>query len=136
MTDFILISPDSIPDEALKWLQISIDKTPNSDMTLVEILGRGKQGIGEFYLVKSDKLLGCIYIEWLDWALNVVLLGGDYIKPWTNDLHDFCIKIMREKKINTCIFVGRYGLGKLFPQFKSIGMMYVLKDEGVGGEGH
>lgn len=128
MTEFILISADSLTEQSKAWLQVSLDKTPNSEMNLDEIIQRSNAGEGNFYIVRSDKDIGCVYVEWLDWCLNVVLLGGDNIKPWRNDFHDFCVRLMRERKIDTCIFIGRYGLGKLFPQFKSIGMMFVMKD--------
>lgn len=87
-------------------------------------------GDGQFYLVKYSELIGAIYLEWTPGSLNIVLLGGDNIKEWRNEMHDFCVKLIRERGISTIMFMGRYGLGKIFPQFKSIGMVYRY-EEGV-----
>lgn len=129
MVEFILTDPDELSLQALEWLSVSVNKTPNGDTPLSEILERGRKGEGQFYLVRSDKPIGAIYLEWLPWALNIVLLGGDYIKDWRDEFHDFCVRLLRERGIKTVIFVGRYGMGKIFPQLKSLGMLYVYEDK-------
>lgn len=129
-TEFIFTKPEDLTPQCLEWLQVSVNKTPNSQTTLEEILEFGKQGNGEFYLVKSDKSLGCIFIEWLPHCMNVVLLGGDYIKDWRDEFHDFCVSSIRAKGIKQVMIMGRYGIGKIFPELKPIGMVFVFTDEG------
>lgn len=135
-TQFILTDPDDLPFQCLKWLQISLDKTPGNTTLLSEALG----GNGLFYVVRNlnediSYHVGVIYLEWSPGALNIVLLGGDNIKEWRNEMHDFCVSLIREKGIKTIMFMGRYGLGKIFPQFKAVGMVYVLEDLGGWGTG-
>lgn len=130
MITFTLTDPDSLPFEALTWLKVSVNKTPDNDTNLFEIMDRARQGEGSFYLVKSDDIpVGAIYLEWLPWCLNIVLLGGDYIKDWRSEFHDFCVRLMRERGIKTLMFIGRYGMGKVFPELKSIGMLYTFEDK-------
>lgn len=132
---FRLTASNDLTPRALAWLQVSLDKTPNNETALQEILSRD----GEFYLVVNeissvtDEIpIGCIYLEWLPEILNIVLLGGDNIKPWRDDLHNFLVNLIRERGITTIMFCGRYGIGKLFPQFKAIGTLYTYKDKGGG----
>lgn len=130
MIEFILTNPDDLPSQALAWLQISVNKTPGGQNSLQEIIEHCKKGNGSFYLVKSEKIIGAIYLEWMPDVLNIVLMGGDYIKDWRNEMNDFCVSLIRERGIKTIMFCGRYGLGKIFPQFESIGILYVLRDGG------
>lgn len=129
MIRFIPTDPDDLPIEALTWLSASIRKTPGNLSSLADILDHSRSSKGSFFLVKSDKLIGCIYFEWLPQALNIVSVGGDNIKDWRNEMHDFCVGLIRERGIKTIMFMGRHGLGKIFPQFKFIGTVFRYEDK-------
>lgn len=129
MIEFVLTSPDLLPPKALKWSQRSLNNTPGNTTTLSDILEHARLGEGQFYLVKSDQLIGSIFLEWTSGCLNMVLVSGDDIKAWRDELHDFCVSLMRQRGVKTIMFMGRYGLGKVFPQFKSLGMVFVYEDK-------
>lgn len=127
---FQQITPKDLTEQIKAWLEVSVNKTPSADFTLSDIIERAQRGEGAFYLVSNEVPIGAFYIEWLPWCLNVVLIGGDYIKDWSVEMHDFCIALIREKNIKTICFIGRYGIGKIFPRMKPIGMLFQYDDGG------
>lgn len=123
---FILTQPDDLPFEALNYLQKAIDKTPGNDSNLREILEKARRNEGAVILIKSEKLLGAMYLELFPDLLNIVLLAGDNINDWKNALTDYLLNLAKERGINHGCVIGRQGWHKIFKNMKPIGMLYVL----------
>lgn len=120
--DFVLTDRDALPFEALKHLQ---NAAKRSQEDLWKTLTDGK-----VYIIKRDKIIGCLYLEFHPDIMNITLLGGDNIREWRDDLVDFLIGLMRKKKLSHICVLGRNGWGGLFKELQPIGMLYVFKDEG------
>ncbi len=128
---FILTDPDDLPLEALNYLQKAIDKAQKSDVKLSNILDEARKGEGSIFVIKSDKIVGALYVQVFSKVLNVVLLGGDNIKDWKDDYSAFIKKTLKEYNLSHLCIIGRNGWGKVFKELKPLGTIYIFENEGV-----
>lgn len=126
MIEFILTEPDNLPFEALNYLNKAIEKTPGNNSSLWEILEKARKNEGSIIVIKSDKIQGALYLELFPDLLNIILLAGDNINSWKDDLTKYLLKIAKEHGINHGCVIGRQGWHKIFTNMTPIGMLYVI----------
>jgi hypothetical protein len=127
---------DHIPEQAIKYLQQAIDRTPASTSRLDIIMEIAKKGFGDVFLIMNDDdLTGVCYLLTYDTkdgkVLSPVLVGGKNMSKWKTDFHDFLYKIaenMNERHIVR--FIARKGWGRAYPDCKIIGHIYEFKTGG------
>lgn len=127
--NFVLTHPDDLPFEALNYLSKAIEKTPGNDSNLWQILDKARRNEGSIILIKSEKILGALYLEVYPNILNVVLLSGDHVNDWKEGLTDYLLNLMKERGIGNVCVIGRQGWNKIFTRLKPVGMLYVLGGE-------
>jgi len=129
VTTFQKTEPDKLPFEALKFLENALNKTPSNDEELWETLKTG-----EIYVISREKIVGCIHLEFHPDLMNIVLLGGENIKYWRDDLYKFCIDLIKSRGIHHICILGRHGWGSIFKELTPIGMIYHLEEGGYVAE--
>lgn len=133
MATFHLIPSDCVdflPLESLELLEKSCKRTPANVLSVQEILTRAKLGMGSIYLVKeAHKLLGIIYLAIFPTedggVLNIIMLGAKNLLEWKDDLREFVRKLMINNNIKDLCVETRDGWGKLFPELKPVGTIYL-----------
>lgn len=113
------MTADELPAEALKFLQSAVENSPGDDLSLWEILRQS-----EIYVVKTDHICGAFCLEFSNEVMNIILLGGENIHAWKDDLVSFFDEIIDNRNIKRVLVVGRKGWGKLFTRLKPIGTIY------------
>lgn len=123
-----IVKSDTIPLEAIKYLQQAIDRTPACAETIESVIQGIEQKADDLYLIEED---GEIYAAMLSCIednpkggqyFNVVLLGGKKMKRWSPFLSEFFLELAKDY---TVICVGRKGWYKIFP-VKEIGTICVI----------
>lgn len=120
---------DSLPSEAVKFLDDAIKRTPASTSRLDVTLDIAKKGYGNIYTISNNGfLVGCCYLLVYDTprgkVVSPVLLGGEYMYVWQDDfyefLYDFCQKVEAVK----VRWIGRKGWSKAWPKARVIGYTF------------
>jgi len=123
-----IVKSDTIPDEAIKYLQQAIEHTPACAETLESITQAIEQQAVQLWLIEETGICAAMVTSLEDnpkggQYLNIILLGG--AKPmrlWTPLLSEF---FLEAAKTYTVICIGRKGWSKIFP-VKEIGSVLVV----------
>lgn len=92
------------------------------------------RGIGDIYLIEDGELIGCTYIvayPTIDGkVLSPVLVGGQKLHRWRDDLHDFLVAELKRIDGEAIRFIARKGWVKKYPMCRNIGTIYEWKPGG------
>lgn len=120
---------------AMHWLDQSAIEF--GGITSVEkCLQQSDDGHGFFiFCKKAIKLRGVIYIVLSDQevgsVLTLMLLGGNDLLEWSDDLRDFLYKIAKELDCDQFYYMGRKGFSRIFPELEEVARVYrkILKPD-------
>lgn len=126
MIRFNLILPeciDFIPDKARKFLESACNRTPSPVFGADDMLYKARNGIGDFYIIENNRqVIGIVYLIILHGeyqkTVNIVELAGDNLPLWKDDFRLFIRRIIQESHASSAIAITRFGMGKIFPEWK------------------
>lgn len=120
----ILTSPDSISFQSLSFLKKAIEKNPlPDDPEIWDILEDARNGKGEIYTWNK----GAMYLEIYPEIVNVMLMGGEDISEWRDEVVSFLKNLMKERGIKNLSILGRGAWHKIAPDLKLIGTFYTYQ---------
>lgn len=97
-------------------------------------LQQARMGAGRIYQVFDNaQLLGCFFMNFITnhigKTMNLILLGGENMKLWADDLSDFLHGLAEKEDIDELTVMGRPGFKKLFPNLEHFACVYRQKRE-------
>lgn len=103
-------------------LQSALNRTPSNTDTIESTITNGE--IWAFY--DEGSLIGATYLEFLPDLMNIILMAGNDIASWRDELVSFYIAQMKFMNVKNLCIVGRHGWGSLFKELTPIGMLYTF----------
>lgn len=118
-------SVDYLPEKAVSYLDEAAKHPPACEINATEALNLARVGYIDIYLVLRDrKLTGALCLMANKGVLDIILLGGEQMVAWKDDLRAFIIDIMRKTGCKTLSVTGRKGFMRLFPELRPTGIVY------------
>lgn len=133
--EFILVEPhrlDSLPEAALGYLNSAAKAMDNyfpvgrafdqvrSNAGWVHLIYQKKALKGAFFAnFRTEPKKGIIY--------NIVLLAGDDMEMWKNDIYRFWYAKALSLSASEVILLGRRAWGRIFPDLEEIGTIFRKK---------
>lgn len=131
---FERISPSEITPQIIKYLEIGAKNF--GDLVHVDSLLQNYDPSRDLIIIgKNERLLRtAIYLtithQEVGKVLTSVLLGGEGLSEWHDELRDFYYKLAREHDCDQFTLMGRYGFKHYFPELEEVATVFrvILKD--------
>lgn len=120
------IDPSEI---AIRYIKIAVKRTPANTAEASALIRNIRNNKGDLFLILDNyNTVGIVYIITYPTVegriICPVLVGGENIKLWHNDLRRFLIDLKQRSKAIAINFIARKGWERLYPECKNIGTIY------------
>lgn len=110
--------PDDLSFQDLTYLNAAAQR---GNTLLREALSNARNNQGTFYTCEK----GAMYIERFAESLNVVLLGGDDLMAWRDDLTAFMKSLLEAEGVAYLCVLGRYGWHRVLKDLTPLGTIFI-----------
>lgn len=126
---FRTIDPNEI---AVKFIENAVKRTPANTAKSSVVLRNIRNNKGDLFLILNNyNTVGIVYVLTYSTAegriICPVLVGGENIKEWHDDLRKFLIGLKQRSKAIAINFIARKGWERLYPECRNIGTIYEFR---------
>lgn len=114
---------------AIRYIERAVRRTPANTVKASVVIDNIRNNMGDLFLILNNyRTVGIVYltVDYTDEGkvLCPLLVGGDNIREWHDDLFKFIVDIKVRMKAVAIHFIARKGWHKSFPMTKVIGHIY------------
>lgn len=134
MAEFHRVLPENVrflPKTFTDFLQLAVDKSPTSDLSVEDAIAYAEVGAGDIIAVtEGGKPIGCAFFMYGKSKdgpiLDVALLGGKGVIKRKEQFKEYTINKAKSIGCAAIWVMGREGWKDIFPDLKQIGVIYAL----------